>query len=59
MGAERSADDHESMEAGRLALPDVLSARAGNRLGGIFLGHRLMANGAIFAPHVYNCLCFN
>src|SRR5882724_5183245 len=37
---------------GRLALPDVLSARAGNRLGGIFLGHRLMANGTIFAPHV-------
>src|SRR6266404_7141148 len=36
----------------RLALPDVLSARAGNRLGGIFLGHRLPANGTIFAPHL-------
>ena len=48
----QKADHHGSMESGRLALPDVLSARAGNRLGGIFLGHRLPANGTIFAPHV-------
>ncbi len=49
----KDADHHGSMESGRLALPDVLSARAGNRLGGIFLGHRLPANGTIFAPHCY------
>src|SRR5882724_11793139 len=51
----KDADHHRSMEAGRLALPDVLSARAGNRLGGIFLGHGLPANGTIFAPHVNTC----
>src|SRR5882672_12774435 len=46
------ADHHGSMESGRLALPDVLSARAGNRLRGIFLCHGLPANGTIFAPHL-------
>ena len=53
MGAERSADNHGSVESGRLALPDVLSARAGNRLRGIFLGDWLPANGTIFAAHCY------
>jgi len=40
------------VESGRLALPDVLPARARNRFRGIFLCHRLPADGTILAPHV-------
>ena len=40
------------VESGRLTLPDVLPARARNRLRGIFLCHRLPADGTILAPHV-------
>src|SRR5712692_10289105 len=40
------------VESGRLVLPDVLPARARNRLRGIFLCHRLSADGTILTPHV-------
>ncbi len=43
---------HSEVESGRLALPDVLPAWARNRLRGIFLCHRLPADGTIFAPHI-------
>src|SRR6266850_618913 len=36
----------------RLALPDVLTARARDRLCGIFLCHRLPADGAVLTPHI-------
>jgi hypothetical protein len=45
-----------SRGAGWLVLPDVLSARAGNRLRGVFLCHWWPANGTIFAPHIGSAL---
>src|SRR6267378_3419479 len=36
----------------RLALPDVLAAGARNRLRGMFLCHRLPADGTILTPHI-------
>jgi hypothetical protein len=49
---ERSADNHRSIESGRLALPDVLAAGARHRLCGLFLCHRLPTDGTIFTPHI-------
>src|SRR5437773_2677498 len=50
---ERREDRLQSLnsESGPLALPDVLPARTRNRLGRMFLCHRLPAHGTIFAPH--------
>jgi hypothetical protein len=39
-----------------LALPDVLTAGAGNRLRGMFLFQGLPTNWTIFAPHIHTCL---
>ncbi len=50
-GPERGAGNHRSIESGRLALPDVLPARTRHRLGGMFLCHRLPADGTILTPH--------
>ena len=46
------AGNHRSIESGRLALPDVLAAGARHRLRGMFLCHRLLADGTIFTPHI-------
>jgi hypothetical protein len=43
---------HGIIESGHLALPDVLAARAGNRLRGMFLCQRLPTDGTIFTPHI-------
>jgi hypothetical protein len=40
------------LHQGRLALPDVLAAGTRNRLHGMFLCHRLPADGTVFAPHI-------
>ena len=49
---EGSASNHRSIESERLALPDVLPARARHRLRGKFLCQRLPADGTIFTPHL-------
>jgi len=51
-GLERGAGNHGRIESGRLALPDVLAAGARHCLQGMFLCHRLLADGAMFPPHV-------
>ena len=47
-----------SLEAisARLALPDVLTTGAGDRLRGMLLLERLPTNWTIFAPHIHACL---
>src|SRR5882762_11614527 len=55
----KCAGNHRSIESGRLALPDVLPARARNRLRGMFLCHRLPADGTIFTPHNWTSLFLN
>src|SRR6266850_900085 len=44
--------NHRSIESGCLALPNVLAAGARHRLRRLFLCHRLLADGTIFAPHI-------
>ena len=59
-GPERGAGHHRSIESGRLAglaLPDVLPARTRHRLGGMFLCHRLLADGTILTPHTGPAFC--
>jgi hypothetical protein len=41
-----------------LALPDVLTAPAGDRLGGKFFFHRLPTNRTFFLPHIDTHLFF-
>jgi hypothetical protein len=48
-----------AVESRRLALPDVLAAWARHRLSGLLLGHRLLADGTISAPHYWISLFFN
>ena len=45
------------IESGRLALPDVLAAGARHRLRGMFLCHRLPADGTILTPHTGPAFC--
>ncbi len=49
--ALRGAPTITEVESGRLALPNVLPAGARNRLRGMFLCHRLPADGTILTPH--------
>lgn len=55
MGIRRSPDNpsqHRTIESGRLAFPNVLSAGARQRLRGFFLCQRLPADRTISSPHI-------
>src|SRR6266550_100295 len=56
-GADRSTHNHGMVESACLALPDVLPARARNRLRGISLGQQLPADGTIPTPHMGSAFC--
>jgi len=53
------ANNHGSIEAGWLALPDVLSARAGTVSVGFFLAIGCRQTGQFLRHMFYKCLLLN